>query len=271
MTKGAAVNSGRRSFLRRSAAAAAAAATLARPHAASAGEITPKKHIVTLSFDDGFRKSSIKTAEVYERFKLSACINVVATGHHESFRFPGYGKPPPRGDFGLWNDLRARGHEVMPHGYRHARKTEMSFADAKELILRCLDVFERELHDFKRKEAVFNFPYNASTRELEAWLPTEVRAFRTFGEAVNRWPKKGETRLTCDSFGPGNCEAALERQLQKLLALESGWLIFNAHGLDDEGWGPMRATFLERFLERLLAIESVEILPAGRVLAKHAM
>jgi peptidoglycan/xylan/chitin deacetylase (PgdA/CDA1 family) len=51
----------------------------------------------------------------------------------------------PMGDFGLWNELRARGHEVMPHGYRHANKRKMPFADAKELILRCLDVFDREL------------------------------------------------------------------------------------------------------------------------------
>jgi hypothetical protein len=34
-----------------------------------------KRHIVTLSFDDGFRKSSIKTAEIYEKHNLSACIN----------------------------------------------------------------------------------------------------------------------------------------------------------------------------------------------------
>jgi hypothetical protein len=54
-----------------------------------------------------------------------------------------------------------------------------------------------------------------------------------------------------------------------LLAKESGWLILNTHGLDDEGWGPIRATYLERLLERLLTIESVEILPAGMALAKY--
>ena len=38
----------------------------------------------------------------------------------------------------------------------------------------------------------------------------------------------------------------------------------------DEGWGPIRATYLEGLLERLLAIDTVEILPAGRVLARYA-
>jgi hypothetical protein len=55
-----------------------------------------------------------------------------------------------------------------------------------------------------------------------------------------------------------------------LLARESGWLIFNTHGLDEEGWGPIRASYLEGLLERLLAVNSVEILPVGRALEKYA-
>ena len=47
-------------------------------------------------------------------------------------------------------------------------------------------------------------------------------------------------------------------------------LVFNTHGLDDEGWGPIRASYLEGLLERLLAIDTVEILPSGRALAKYA-
>ena len=46
--------------------------------------------------------------------------------------------------------------------------------------------------------------------------------------------------------------------------------MFNTHGLDEEGWGPIRASYVEGLLERLLAMETVEILPAGRALAKYA-
>ena len=228
-----------------------------------------KKHIVTLSFDEWLKKSFVRTAEIHEKYKLSACFNVVASAHMKDFRPPDYHNVP-RGDFGLWNDLKARGHEVMPHGYRHANKQSLPFAEAKDLILRCLEVFDKELKGFDRKEAVFNFPYNASTPELEKWLPTQVRAFRTGGGAVNPLPHKGQTKLTCTSFGPGNCEAAIDREIERLLAKDSGWLIFNTHGLDEEGWGPIRATYLERLLERLLTIETVEVLPAGRALAKYA-
>lgn len=157
----------------------------------------------------------------------------------------------------------------MPHSYKHANLRRVSFEEAKGLILRCLDVFSKELKDFDPKKAVYNFAYNASTPELEEWLPTQVMAFRTGGRAINRWPHKGQVKLTCTSFGPGNCEHAIDREIEKLLALESGWMIFNTHGLDKEGWGPIRATYLDRLLERLTGIESVDILPAGMALSKY--
>jgi len=47
-----------------------------------------KKHIITLSFDDGFKKSSLLTAKIFEKHKLSVCINVIATGHLKSFQSP---------------------------------------------------------------------------------------------------------------------------------------------------------------------------------------
>jgi len=259
------MTSTRRDFFR---TAGATAASLALPLHGFASDSTPKRHIVTLSFDDGFKKSSITTAEICEKRKLSACINVVASAHCKDFRPPDY-HDVPRGDFTLWNELKARGHEIMPHGYKHVNKRSLPSAEAKDLILRCLDVFDKELKGFKRKASVFNFPYNASTPELEKWLPSQVRAFRTGGGGINPLPHKAQVKLTTISFGPGNCEAAIDREISKLLAKESGWLIFNTHGLDGEGWGPIRAVYLEQLLDRLLTIQSVEILPAGKVLAKY--
>jgi len=257
----------RREFLATATAAGAAVgwATV------SAVEPKPKRHLVTLSFDDGFKKSSIRTAEIYQKYKLSACINVIATGHRKDFVPPDpYQAGIPKGDFGLWNELQQRGHEIMPHGYKHLNKRKLPFAQAKDLILKCLDVFAKELKGFDAKQAVFNFPYNASTPELEAWLPSQVRAFRAGPQALNPLPHQGQVKLHPLGFGPGNCEHVIDREVENLLAQESGWLIFNTHGLDDEGWGPIRASYLERLLQRLLAIESVDILPAGRAWAKYA-
>ncbi len=255
----------RRKFIGTAGAASVALTTVPRLLAADKPAPAKKRHIVTLSFDDGFRKSFTRTAEIYEKYKLSACLNVVAAGVPDN----AYIKESPLGDFAFWNDLKHRGHEIMPHGYRHEDLKQLPLGEAQDLVKRCLGVFSEKLEGFDPKKAVFNFPYNASTLELERWLGTQVRAFRTGGGAIQALPQRGTVKLTCTSFGPGNCEAAIDREIENLLAREAGWLIFNTHGLDEEGWGPIRATYLERLLERLLTQDSVEILPAGQALSQH--
>ncbi len=223
-------------------------------------------HIVTLSFDDGFRASNIRIARIYERFGLRACLNVLAAPAGEmSPEQSLWGTD--RGDFVLWNELQANGHEIMPHGYNHSNKHEMSFRDAKDSILRCLDIFGEKLSGFDPKRAIFNFPYNQATPELEAWLPTVVRAFRRGGGGLNPLLSPSTVRLTTTSSGPENCEWHLNLELEVLMSLPEGWLIYGAHGLDDEGWGPIRSSYLERLLEQLVS-SGVEVLPAGAVLAR---
>jgi len=155
----------------------------------------------------------------------------------------------------------------MPHGYRHANKTQMPLAEAQDLIRRCLDLFQRELKGFAAEKAVFNFPYNSSTPPLEDWLKGRVRAFRTGGSAINPLPTRTTTKLTCVSFGPGNAEADLDARLHDLLAQPEGWLIYNLHGLDGEGWGPVRSGYLANLLERLSDFKGLKVLPAGAALA----
>lgn len=184
----------RRSFIK-AIGAATAASVLPGQWAAGKETAAKKSHLVTLSFDDGFKKSFARTVEIYEKYKLAACLNIVAA----SLPIDRYIQDSPLGDFTLWNEFKRRGHEVMPHGYRHENLQKLTFSEGQELIKRCLGVFAEKLEGFDPKQA-----------------------------------------------------------------------IFNTHGLDAEGWGPIRARFLERLLERLLAIETVEILPAGRALARYA-
>ena len=227
-----------------------------------------KKHFITLSFDDGFRKSSIRTAEIFEKHNLSACINVIATAHHPDFKLPSEYHNWPVGDFDLWNELQDRGHEIMMHGYKHANLSQLPFDEGKDLIMRCIDVFNKELKGFKAEESVFNFPFNASTPQLEEWLPGQVMAFRTGGPAINPVPHRGQTKLTCTSHGPDNIDRHLENEINNLLAKPSGWMIYNTHGLDEEGWGPVTSDFLDRLLARLSAIDTVAVVPLGQALSR---
>jgi peptidoglycan/xylan/chitin deacetylase (PgdA/CDA1 family) len=62
-----------------------------------------------------------------------------------------------QGGFELWKELRARGHRVMPHGYRHANKAELPLDEAKRLIEACLDAFRAELDGFERRRRASPF------------------------------------------------------------------------------------------------------------------
>lgn len=224
-------------------------------------------YIVSLSFDDGFEKSNLKIAEIYEKFGLSACFNVLAREEADGEKVDDPYHNSPKGDFKLWNELQGRGHELMPHGLIHHNLAHMPLADAQRSINRCLEIFKQELENFQAREAVYNFAYNASTTEIEAWLPSLVKAFRTGGAGINPLPHRGQVRLTTSAYGPENCEWHLNEQIDRLLAQPSGWLIYNTHGLDDEGWGPIRAEYLEGLLERLSGTERVTVLPVGRALS----
>lgn len=224
-------------------------------------------HIVSLSFDDGFEKSNLRIADIYEKFGLSACFNVLAREEVDAEKVNDPYHNHPKGDFKLWNELQARGHEIMPHGLMHHNLAKMPLADAQRSITRCLAIFTQELENFQAQEAVYNFAYNASTPEIEAWLPEVVRAFRTGGDAINSLPHRGQVRLTTSGYGPDNCEWHLEEHVARLLAQPSGWLLYNVHGLDDEGWGPIRAEYLEGLLERLSGTPGVAILPVGKALS----
>lgn len=229
-------------------------------------------HIVSFSFDDGFEQSSIKTADIFERAGLRACFNVLASPETFASTFKAAATPIKFGDFDLWNDLKSRGHEVMPHGYRHANKASLPFEEAKALIERCLGVFDERLNGFDRKRAVFNFPYNAITPELIAWLPTVVRASRGGGVdyGINPLPTRETTHIRTTGFGPADCGDHAEQCIDELLRRENGWLVYNSHGLDGEGWGPMQSDRLARILDRLKAIPTVRVWSVGETFERLA-
>jgi len=254
---------GRRSFLIK-----AGIGVLALPYLTQCSNIKRKTtHVVSVSFDDGFEKSFIKTAEIYEKYNLNACFNVIASGHLNDFKPPDdYIQSEVIGDFDLWNELKRRGHEIMPHGYKHENLARLDLADAQKLILESLDYFVENLENFDPLKSIFNFPFNSSTEELEKWLSDRVLAYRTAGSAINRLPHKRQKKLTCISAGPDNIDSYFEDQLQNFLIGPKGWFIFNAHGLDGEGWGPMSSIYLDELLDRLLGMEHVSVLPVGQAL-----
>jgi len=235
-----------------------------------------KTHIVTFSFDDGFKKSFHRVADIYEAEGLRACLNVIAIGHELDFAPVVQGKPDagivpfPKGDWTDWNALKARGHEVMAHTYNHVNLTTIPLDEAKALITKCAESFEANLKGFKASESVYNFAYNASTPELEAFVLTKFLVARSQGDTpMNPIPtRRKPVRIGCYSHGPDNCDEYLNDQLNQFLSGKGGWFVFNTHGLDEEGWGPISTEFLVKTLKRLKAMPNVEIRPAGEVVTR---
>ena len=91
-----------------------------------------------------------------------------------------------------------------------------------------MEIFSNELAGSEPSETIFPFPYNASTPELESWLP--------------------------GVGGTEGAEAWLDHDLRGLMALP-------------EGWGILRSEYLTRILERLVALPVLKIVPAREILA----
>jgi hypothetical protein len=141
--------------------------------------------------------------------------------------------------------------------------------EVKDLFNQCMDVFREKLRGFNPAESIFNFPFNASTPEVESWIGNRVLAFRTAGELVNPMPDKRRKRLTCISQGPDNIDDFFLDRVDQFLGSAGGWFIFNAHGLDGEGWGPMSAVVLDEILARLVEMKHVAILPVGKAFRQY--
>ncbi len=229
-----------------------------------------KRHLVSLSFDDGFRKSFSETARIHEGFGLKAGLNVVSNACEADYVRPDPSHNSEMGGWELWNELRGRGHEIMPHSHTHADHAGIPLEKAMREVDLALEAFSVHLKGFDPARAVYNFPYNRSTPEVEEYILGKFRACRTGGSGFNPWPGAASRRLTTTGLGPGNCEEHLDSLIVRLLAQERGWLVYNLHGLDEEGWGPVGSEYLKRLLERLSGIESVEVLPAGAALEKYA-
>ncbi len=237
-----------------------------------------KSHLLTLSFDDGFKKSFYRVAEIHENYGLQACLNVIASGHLPTYKaVDKWIRPELLGNFDDWNALKARGHEIMPHTWKHLNLTKIRLKKAKKNIDKCLDYFEKHLEGYEPSEAVYNFAFNASNTALEDHVLQRTAAVRTGGwllledTRVNLIPTSPQSlRLGCWLNGPDLIDDFIEKEVNKFLDSEGGWLILNLHGLDDEGWGPVSTAYLDRLLKRLVEVDYLEVLPAGEVIKRSA-
>jgi peptidoglycan/xylan/chitin deacetylase (PgdA/CDA1 family) len=209
---------------------------------------------VAFVFDDGFTASCERVARIFEARGLAAVFAVLV--HHDGF-MPAF----PKGDFGLWNELQARGHVIHPHGLDHSDLTKVPHAEAVAKIDACLAAFGEKLNGFDPARAIYHFTYNRSTPALDAHLLGKVRAIRTMGIAgepgtgCNSAAALARRVLTSAWHGPDACDEHLRATLRRAAAERPALMLYLLHGLDGEGWGTLGSATLERILDELVTSE----------------
>jgi peptidoglycan/xylan/chitin deacetylase (PgdA/CDA1 family) len=207
---------------------------------------------VALVFDDGFTASCNRVARIFEQRGLSAVFAVLV--RHEDF-MPAFAK----GGFALWNELQSRGHVIHPHGLDHSDLSAIPHEQAVAKVDACLRAFGEKLDRFDPAQAIYHFAYNRSTPALDAHLLGKVRAIRSTGPAgspgsgFNTEANLARRVLSCAWHGPESCDDHLLAALRRAQDERPPLFLYMLHGLDGEGWGPLRAATLERVLDGLIS------------------
>ncbi len=219
-----------------------------------------KTHVFTLTWDDGFTNSFTEIARIHEDYGLKASLNIIAQAC-----VPGAYTPAdewhnaPTGGWDLWSELKSKGHDINPHSWSHRDHGKLPFAQAKEEVDRCLEAFEGNLKGFDAKASLYGFPFNSSNPEIEAYVNSKCRACRKGGDGMNPLPTRDLKVVHSAGGGPGNSDADMNARVERWLAKPGGWLIYQAHGLDEEGWGPLTPGCVRTLYDRLLKLNHVRI------------
>jgi peptidoglycan/xylan/chitin deacetylase (PgdA/CDA1 family) len=206
---------------------------------------------IGIVFDDGFVKSTLATAALFEEFGWRAAFAVLA--HPEGFA-PGLRV----GDFSLWNELHSRGHLIHPHGYTHANLQSMDYPDAVNDLERCLGRFSEKLPGFNPQRAVYCFAYNSGTPALCQWLLAHAGAARVGGTGLLQKHDLHARIWHSHTFGPEDPGADLMDHIALAEQQRPAALFYVLHGVDGEAWGAIGLGHLRRALEAIRDNPSLE-------------
>ena len=207
---------------------------------------------VGIIFDDGFAKSTLATADIFDSYKLPAVFAVLA----DSSNFV-----PDCGDWGMWNELQRRGHVIQPHGQTHAKLSDLPPAVAVDLVRRCLDSFTEHLDGFDARQALYACTYNTPTPETIEWLLPRVRAVRVGGDPLLSEADLRSRVWRSFTQGPHDGYDDYVRYLALAAQKRPAALFLCLHGLDGEYWGAVSSDHLRRVLDRITTDEAFEYWP----------
>jgi peptidoglycan/xylan/chitin deacetylase (PgdA/CDA1 family) len=207
---------------------------------------------VALIFDDGFAKSTLATADIFDEYKLPAVFAVLA----DSSKFV-----PGCGEWSMWNELQRRGHIIQPHGFDHTKLTDVPPAAAIDLVRRCLESFEQNLEGFDTKRALYAFTYNTPTPEAIEWLLPRVRAMRIGGDPLLSEADLQSRVWRSQTDGPHDPYENFVHHFNRAREAKPAAFFYCLHGLDGQMWGATSSDNLRRILDVITQTDGFEYWP----------
>ena len=233
---------------------------IAEPSPTSASAFGDSR-LVSITFDDGFRGAAETAMPILDRHGLAATFYVV-TGWVEPMRAPvsdPFNAHRSHGDWAFWQEVVTHGHEVGSHGFSHVNATGRK---ARLLPWMVPQEIARSAADLRRHLPASGFtmsmPWNMTTRASETHVRRLFSACRLGGSQVeyNLIDDLHPFALRSWAPGPQHGWDAYARAIDDLP--DGGWLIFQFHSFDDEGWEPISPRLFDQ-LCRLLADCSVKV------------
>ncbi|MEC4718506.1 polysaccharide deacetylase family protein [Noviherbaspirillum sp. CPCC 100848] len=182
------------------------------------------------TFDDGYA-SSPAIASLFEQAGVRATFYII----------PGLVAAT---DWGIWQDLSRRGHEIGNHSMTHPNFTA---APMTEQMLESEIVQSQRLIEQKVgvRPLTFAFPYHLSTARAMALAEQSHMAVRKTanGEDSYRFAYFDTDRGT-DLAGTLR---TVNRQLDEAVQA-GGWFVAGGHGIDGDGWSPVTTGFIQQHL-----------------------
>jgi peptidoglycan/xylan/chitin deacetylase (PgdA/CDA1 family) len=231
-------------------------------HAKKTSSLYPqnKNCAVTFSIDDGFWKSAEKYMVLFDQYEMKGTFHLVTDWIEpmQSEIGDSYNQDVSHGTWDDWKTVVSAGHEIASHSRTHPALPKIPKEEAEREIVESQQIIQTNLNI--NETLSFGYPYNQSSPEIRELVSKHYIAAREgtrtgeinqpdlidFSAIRSWWPLSHTT---------------LDEIIQKIEEAKqmNGWLVIGLHGIDDEGWHPIKYEKLEKVLEYLSKDKQVHV------------
>jgi peptidoglycan/xylan/chitin deacetylase (PgdA/CDA1 family) len=230
--------------------------------------IIPRK--ISITFDDGFKRSADIAAPILKRFGFLATFYIV-TGWVEPARAAireVFNVDRPHGSWDFWRKISNVGHEVGSHSFSHLNArgklaTLFPWLVARQ-ISKSFDDLEREITQVGYTMAM---PWNAASRVSDFFVRRWFAGCRLGSSDVQYNDLSNLSRYALKSWAPSNSHTWADYVAAIDGLPDGGWLILQYHSFGDEGYDPVSPELFDQLCQ-FIASRGIPVQTVREVLSR---